>query len=343
MKRFVLTLVVYLSAIYCYAQEHLRFMDIPICGNVEQLANRLAYERGFTIEDRNDYDEENFKMETKMLRGNFEMFKECLIVVRRIEGTSESSSVLVCIDSLKCLNGEFDKLNDLYDKKYGEHSGYWGNNKWECDGGRIIAGFQGGEYYVAFLDKPEAEIRDAFVEKKMKEVTDSLNKYLVEMSREEQTVKEICGIPFGSSYEKTRAMLENKYGSPEYYPDQSLISYKNKTYAGITFDSILFLFQSDGIHSFLNGCVFVMSAKSLSDAKKKQEMLRQKLSDKYTIVDDVDNNGNKIYLGGFSPIPGDGVGFAIDILKYEKEVAKRFTPYGARLVYGRYNYVKEEF
>ena len=46
--------------------------------------------------------------------------------------------------------------------------------------------------------------------------------------QERQTIREICGIPFGTSYEEARQRLYNKYGEPEYYPDRSVISFKNK-------------------------------------------------------------------------------------------------------------------
>ena len=46
MRRFVLSIVACLTAIICQAQEHLRFMDIPIAGSVEQFANKLANEKG---------------------------------------------------------------------------------------------------------------------------------------------------------------------------------------------------------------------------------------------------------------------------------------------------------
>lgn len=343
MKKIALTIIVGLVTIVGQAQEHLRFMDIPISGTVERFANRLVTEKGLVISDRNDYEDLDFKMETKILTGKFEMFDECLFVVRKIEGADETSSVVVFIDSLKCLNGEFDQLNALYDKRYGEHTGYWGSNKWESQGGRILAGIQEGSYYVIFMNKPEVEIRDALFDTKMKEAQDSLVNYLMDIRKEEQTVKEICGIPFGSSYEKSREMLENKYGYPEYNPDRTVITYKHKTYAGFTFDSIHFLFQSDGVHSYLNGCVFIMDAKSLSEAKKKQELLYKKLSDKYFMIDEIDSNGNKFYMGGYSPTHDEGLGFSIEILKYDSDLARIYSPYAARLAYGRYNYVKEEF
>lgn len=337
MSRIVLTLIISLATLICQAQEHLQFLDIPIAGDVEQFANKLVSEKGFKIEDRNDYEEKLFKVEAKILSGNFEVFDECTVVVRKIEGVSETSSVAVYIDSLKSLNGEFEKLIDVYDKKYGKHTSFWLDNKWEVNGGRIMAGSQDGGYYIIFMNKPEAEIRDAFLNA-AKEIKD-----LLEANKEKQTVKEICGIPFGSSYPVTKGLLYNKYGSPEYYPDNTIISYKNKTYAGISFDSIHFLFQSDGVNSYFNGCVFILDAKSLNEAKKNQELLYKKLSEKYTIVDNTDNNGNKIYFGGYPPTPNDVCGFSIEILKYDSELAKLYSPYATRLAYGRYNYVKEEF
>lgn len=342
MRHIVLTIVVGLATVICQAQKHLQFMDIPIEGSVEQFANKLANEKGFVIEPQNDYADDNFNMETKMLSGNFEMFNDCMVVVRRIEGASETSSVIVFIDSLKCLNGEFDEFTNLYDKKYGKHTGFWGSDKWESDGGRIVAGNREGIFYVVFMDKPEINIRDVFSEKIIKRTQDSIVSYIMDI-KEKQTVKEICGVPFGSSYEKTREMLENKYGYPEYYPDRTVITYKNKTYAGYVFDSIHFLFQSDGVHSYLNGCVFIKDAKSLSEAKKNQETLFKELSKKYVVRDGTDSNGNKFYYGGYSPTPDDGFGFSIEILKYDRDLARIYTPYAARLMYGRYNYVKEEF
>ena len=138
-------------------------------------------------------------------------------------------------------------------------------------------------------------------------------------------------------------MLEIKYGYPDYSPDKTTIIYKHKTYAGIAFDNIHFLFQSDGNRSYFNGCVFIIEAYSLTDAKEKQEMLHKKLSAKYFIIKDSYKDGTPCYIGGRSPIPNDGFGFNIDIIKLNNSNTKQSYPYAARLYYGRYNYVKEEF
>ena len=343
MRKVALTIIVALATLVCHAQEHLRFMDIPIAGNIEQFANRLVSEKGLTISEKKDYEDNGFKIEGIILSGDFEMFKDCYVIVRKIEGASETSSVIVFIDSLKCLNGEIEKLKEIYNKKYGESTGYWYNTKWEDSGGRILLGTEEGGYHVVFMNKPEVDIRDAYIESRLEEIKDSLVNGMMEKRRVEQTVKEICGVPFGSSYEKTKEMLENKYGYPDYNPDKTTIIYNHKIYAGITFDSIHFLFQSDGIHSYLNGCIFILDAKSLNEAKKKQEMLHEKLSNKYFMIDDTDSNGNKCYFGGYPPTPDDGVAFCIDILKYDSKMARLYNPYAARLAYGRYNYVKEDF
>ena len=78
----------------------------------------------------------------------------------------------------------------------------------------------------------------------------------------------------------------------------------------------------------------------MSDAKDKRERLYNKLSWKYDMEEGVDDDGNKYYYGGHSPVPFDSFGFSIDIIKYDNRTS---IPYAARLMYGRYNYVKEEF
>ena len=108
------------------------------------------------------------------------------------------------------------------------------------------------------------------------------------------------------------------------------------------FDTIHFLFESDGVHSYMNGCVFILSAETLREAEQKRNMLYEKLKEKYYMLSDKDSNGNTVSVGGYAPI-GDGCAFIIDILKYEKKLAKISNPYAARLMYGTYRYVKEEF
>lgn len=162
---------------------------------------------------------------------------------------------------------------------------------------------------------------------------------------EAQKVTEICGVKFGTSYEDAKRILENKYGEAEYDYNHSkqTIKFKYKNYAGISFDTILFFFQSDGYRTYMNGCAFAIHANTAEDAKEKRERLYNRLSDKYYMDDGIDKRGFKYYIGGISPINENNAAFIIDIVKFDADVAKKYTPYAARLKYGSYNYVKEEF
>jgi|GEM_PF-996905 len=360
MKRLSLTIVLCLMAFVCQAQEHLQFMGIPITGSLDQFAKQLAQKKGFVLSDSVLYDTCDYNKKMRMLKGSFECFDDCTILVRQMEGTKETSSVVVLADTLKYESSKFEGLIKKFDDRFGEHTDWMTITLlhikypvfWNVNNGKILAGGSEGNYSITFMDQPEATVMDSVRNAHIKGLSEQMEKLNAQFSelkekmqlqKERETVKEICGIPFGSSYEKTKEMLENKYGYPDYNPDKTVITYRNKTYGGVTFDNIHFLFQSDGIHSYFNGCVFILSAKSLGEAKSKQEMLRNKLSEKYLLIDKTDENGNLYYLGGYSPIPNEGAGFSIDILKHDSERVKPFDPYSVRLFYGRYNYVKEEF
>ncbi len=166
--------------------------------------------------------------------------------------------------------------------------------------------------------------------------------YLYE-AMEAQRVTEICGVKFGTSYETAKRILENKYGDAEYDSSHSkqTIVFKNKKYAGIYFDSIHFLFQSDGYKTYMNGCIFAIHVNTVEEAKKMRDFLHQRLSEKYYMEKGIDDNGFKYYFGGISPLVNTSA-FTIGIVKFS-EIAKNITPYAARLYYGPYDYVKEEF
>lgn len=164
---------------------------------------------------------------------------------------------------------------------------------------------------------------------------------------EGQIIKEICGLKFGSSYEKATEFLKNKFGQAEYdfsHSKQKII-YNNIRYANIEFNKVFFLFQSDGLHSYMNGCIFSLYASDVEDAISKRDMLYKKLSDKYIIVE-LENKESafKYYNGGSSPFGDAFEGFIIDIIKFSEDIAQDFNiAYCVRLTYGPYNYVKEDF
>ena len=68
---------------------------------------------------------------------------------------------------------------------------------------------------------------------------------IVEANLKKEQITAIGGIPFGISREKALPVLRNKYGTEDYLSDNKDIVFKNIKYAGVDFNSVHFLFQSD--------------------------------------------------------------------------------------------------
>jgi hypothetical protein len=305
-------------------------MEIPIDGNLDSFCSKLIKNNKLVAGTMTDV-EQYMSTETKKLTGDFYGIKGCTYFVRKHERLNNVSSVIV-EDTLQALSkAEESRLISLLDKSYGNHESdsnrYFVWYTWKTTSGDVELDVNKDGFKIYYIDYSEKDVR--------KQISEEYNR-----ERERQTVKEICGIPFGSSYEKAEEVLENKYGEKSYLSDKTKIYYRNENYAGIMFDYIIFLFQSDGYKSYMNGCVFILEAASLRQAKEKQEKLYRTLRNKYDMKEGVDDKGNKYYYGGHSPVPFDGIGFSIEIIKYDNSSS---VPYAARLMYGRYNYVKEEF
>lgn len=175
-----------------------------------------------------------------------------------------------------------------------------------------------------------------------------------ESARSIQT-KSICGVEFGCSKEEAKSILYNKYGTPMYNPtNENVISYEKQKYAGVDFDNIHFLFQSDGRKSYFNACIFVLSAKSLSQAKQLQKLLAEKMEEKYRLNWIDEDTDEPQFYGGVSPLWNESYNieetltkfyaFRSDIMEYDKDLVKTFGyTHSVRLIYGPYQYVQEEF
>lgn len=159
-----------------------------------------------------------------------------------------------------------------------------------------------------------------------------------------QTCKDVCGVRFGVSYETAKDMLNKKFGEPSYLlTDENSIIYQYKSYGGISFSSICFYFQRDGLYSYMNQCVMTIDCKTANDAKNKRDYIWSIAKGKYaTWNEGTDKNGFKYYESGISPKDGGlNTGFVVDVVKYDKAFDGYY--YCARIMYGPYNYVKEEF
>ena len=177
----------------------------------------------------------------------------------------------------------------------------------------------------------------------------------METNLKKEQIKGVGGILFGISKEQALPILRNKYGREEdHLSDNKDIVFKNIKYAGVDFNSVHFLFQSDGINSYFNTCIFVLNAKTKKEVVDKQKEMRNILSKKYNLSSFKDDNGFDLYAGGISPLwDGSWKSFIegkytaavrIDIINYTEELARSSgIKYSVRIIYGPFNYVKEEF
>ncbi len=361
MKKFYFLLILLMLTTICQAQTgHLKFMGISIDGDLNTFVNKLVLEKGFKITPLNE-GEEYVSLETIKLIGDYGDFRNAKVFVNRHRQLANVSSVYVEFDATTTNKGLLQKEIERYDHELGKNEKETmisiTTYKWETDEGNVEVFDSGDLLRILFIDYPQRYIvkktpvafsnAPELITPKPEATEDShvfeeeFGKF-IEETKEKQTVREICSIPFGSSYQKAERILANKYGVPE-SKDVNRITYKNKSYGGISFNHIHFLFQSDGTNSYFNGCSFIIDAKSLAEANKHLERLHDTLSDKYMMASDVDSNENKVYFGGYPPTAEEKLAFLISIIKYDKDIAKFICPYSVRLMYGPFNYVKEDF
>lgn len=171
---------------------------------------------------------------------------------------------------------------------------------------------------------------------------------------QKEQVKSIGGIPFGTSKDKALPILKMKYGEPYIGPSGLDLLFHSVSYAGMRFDNVVFSFQSDGVNTYFNNCIFGKNAKTFSEALDIEKDFADRLSEKYTMMHRIpDQNGNPMHVCGISPFwngklkdlsTDDNMAIHTSIIESERSVElSTGAKYIVRLIYGSYNYVKEEF
>lgn len=175
----------------------------------------------------------------------------------------------------------------------------------------------------------------------------------------QQQIFSICDIPFGSPRSYALDVLLNKFGSAAITSTHPAITLEKVKYAGIKFDTVHFIFQTQGENSFLSGCMFVMRAKNRSQARLHIQKLYDAISGKYNLSSKTDKNKLSTYRGGISSLwNGNWFELYTDIFRTYHDAIKIETidygeelkeetgfRYGVSLIYGPFIYVeeKEEF
>lgn len=182
---------------------------------------------------------------------------------------------------------------------------------------------------------------------------DTLMRSVDENYKRNQVVS-ICGVRFGMDLETAKNILKSKYGEVAFDADPNTLVYENIKYANTDYDQVIFRFQSDGINTYLSACVLCKYASSLSKARKLEKEFAEILSHKYTSLTEVkDINGETIHIGGITPLwDGHWYNFSKEhvgavctgIFRFGERARKGLgLNYAAKIAYGPYNYVKEEY
>ena len=160
-------------------------------------------------------------------------------------------------------------------------------------------------------------------------------------------ITEICNVPFGSTYEDAKRILTDKYGDYDYLNStKDDMIFENKKYAAVDFDTMHFMFQSDGERSYFNAAILCINCKSKVEAIRTKQRMHEILSKRYSGFTNMDGNDDYLSVGGISPVSSEqnfGFGVRIDIKDYGHPGKVLGFPYGVRIIYGPYNYVKEDF
>lgn len=171
----------------------------------------------------------------------------------------------------------------------------------------------------------------------IRNIEESLLKYV-----EENGVTEVCGVPFGSSYEKSKKMLVEKYGEcDKQNSTKDCLSFNCKRYEGLLFSSLSFMFERNGETYNFNKAEFRVDTKTKEEAVRLKKMIDEKLSKRYKIYKVLDKGNIHLSVGGICPAPLDeeldDYAFTVDIQKNEKPV-KSGNMYVVRIIYGPYKF-----
>ena len=228
MKRLLLLLIVCLTTFICHAQEHLTFMGIPIDGKLEEYTSKLINEKGFVSAPKED-GEEYMNMTSLKLIGTFEGISNCKVFTRKHYLLNNVSSVIVELNERNSNNRTIKKLIDKYDKIYGKHifdNSFIDTYEWNVPMGKISINTYKDIVAANIIFSDYTEIAVMPTKEEIKKSSEEFRKQFYNTLKDNETIKEICGIQFGTSYEKCREMLENKYGYPDFHTDITSISYK---------------------------------------------------------------------------------------------------------------------
>ena len=145
--------------------------------------------------------------------------------------------------------------------------------------------------------------------------------------------KSVCGVDFGTIYDKAEAILENIFGTKAEDSNSTTIYYYDKQYEDYSWNTLRFNFQQLQTERIFNGCTLTKKFDTPEEASEFLDQLVKDLQFKYGNVtkSDVNRHGFNDYYGGKNPYDASRRGFMIFAMKLSS------GKYVVNISYGPYN------
>jgi len=160
---------------------------------------------------------------------------------------------------------------------------------------------------------------------------------------DENTIRKVCGVSFGTPYEFVKYALERMYGQPIHITENNIL-YKSVFYEGEYYNDISFDFRlEEDNNRYLNQIVFIKDANSLEEAVRIKDAFQYGLMFN---IPSIRSLSDEIIVGGLPPASFQkirkadnpvstvemGYGFELRMIVPEE----KGSPYFVRVTYGPY-------
>ncbi len=150
------------------------------------------------------------------------------------------------------------------------------------------------------------------------------------MMAQDDVIRSICGVRFGSNFNSCRTTLNNKYGEPLYENDGEELCYSFQSVNGLQYDFLTFTFSKSGRNTYLNQVELEIVCETRAEASQHLTEIVNAWSNVYDLVKKYEDDGTAYWCGGTNPLNSDRYGFIIELARSELES----YPWKASITFG---------
>ncbi|MBQ7634959.1 MAG: hypothetical protein IJS89_05245 [Bacteroidaceae bacterium] len=148
-------------------------------------------------------------------------------------------------------------------------------------------------------------------------------------SAQDDVIRSICGVRFGSSMSTCRATLDAKYGDTV-YENEDEVCYGFKSVGGVQYDFLTFTFARKGRNTYLNQVELEIVCETRAEANQHLAEIVEAWKQVYDLTKKYEDDGTPYWCGGTNPLDSDRYGFIIETAKSELDS----YPWKASITFG---------